>query len=148
MPMSNVWAAASCGGNANPIAYFNYGTTQVLVENFVPSGLSGSFSGPRDTGLFIAGGFVTIDGFHAENIIAPITINIPTAFSNGQVRVRGITGGIGCVNLISLVSTNFPGNFMLGPPNALNGCTRMVSNAQGGGASLTNPVLIDTIFNP
>lgn len=141
-------AAASCGGAANPIVYFNYGTTWVDVKNFVPSGLSGSFSGPRDVGLTIDGGFVTIDGFHSENIVSPIQVNIPTALANGQVRVRRITGGVSCVGLITLTGSNFAGNFILGPPNALNGCTRMVTNGQSGGSNQANPVLQDTIFNP
>jgi hypothetical protein len=37
---------------------------------------------------------------------------------------------------------------MLSPPNALNGCTRMVTNGQSAGTNLINPVLVHTIFNP
>jgi hypothetical protein len=141
-------AAASCGGNANPMISVNYGTTWVYFTNLNMGGLSASFSGPRDNGLVITGGFVVLEGIHPEQIISPVTINIAGGLSNGQVRARMVTGGVDCVGMFALAATNTPGNFMLGPPNAVNGCTRLVTNGQPAGSNLTGPVMIDTIFNP
>lgn len=139
---------AACGGVDNPSVKIAYGSTQVLIKNLVLGGLSATFNGPRKTGLAITGGFITIQGFHPEQIIDPILINIAGGLGSGQVRLFGVVGGVDCVGLVTLAATNTVGNFMLGPPNALNGCTRMVTNGQPAGSNLTGPVLIDTIFNP
>lgn len=140
--------SASCGGTGNSQIFINYGTTQVRMVDLSVGGLSASFSGPRDNGITIVGGFVTIDGYHPEQIINPITINIPTALTNGMVSATNITGGVNCVGLVSLAGTNTPGNFILRPPMAVNGCTRMVTNAQPAGANLAAAAVNDTIFNP
>ncbi|KRR22631.1 hypothetical protein CQ14_30965 [Bradyrhizobium lablabi] len=140
--------AASCGGNQNGMIVIAYGTTQVRIKDLVIGGLSASFNGPRDLGLVVTGGFINMDGFHPEQIVTPATINIPGGLANGQIRVFNAIGGVDCVGLFTLVSGNTAGNFMLSPPNALNGCTRLVTNGQAGGANLTGPVMTDTIFNP
>ncbi|RTE92451.1 hypothetical protein D6B98_13050 [Bradyrhizobium sp. LVM 105] len=138
---------ANCGGANGPEVYINYGTTQVMVNNLNLSGFSSGSGGPRADGLAIVGGFVDIVGIHTEQIINPVTINI-TSINNGQVRARSVIGGVDCVGMFTLAGTNTSGNFMLSPPKAVNGCTRLVANAQAGGSNLTGPVLVDTIFNP
>ena len=140
-------STATCGA-ANPSVVINYGSTQVNIKNLVVSGVSAGSGGPRENGLLISGGFVKIDGFHPEQIINPILISIPGGLGSGQVRLTNAIGGVDCVGLVFLVAGNTQGNFMLGPPNALNGCTRMVTNSQSGGSNLTGPVVNDTIFNP
>jgi hypothetical protein len=141
-------AAAACGGSANPMVFVNYGTTWVYFTNLNLGGLSASFGGPRDNGLSITGGFVVLEGIHPEQIVNPVSINIAGGLQNGQVRARMITGGVDCDGMFSLAVTNTPGNFMLGPPNAVNGCNRLVTNGQPAGAPLVGPVMVDTIFNP
>ncbi|RXH32006.1 hypothetical protein [Bradyrhizobium zhanjiangense] len=138
---------ANCGGANGPEVLINYGTTQVLINNLNLSGFSSGSGGPRLDGLVISGGFVDIVGIHSEQVINPVTINIPS-LNNGQVRAREVIGGVDCVGMFTLTGTNAQGNFMLGPPNAVNGCARLVSNGQAGGSNLTGPVLTDTIFNP
>jgi hypothetical protein len=141
-------AAAQCGGTSNAMIFINLGTTWVYFNNLNIAGLSASFNGPRNNGVVINGGFVVFEGIHPEQIINPVIINAAGGLANGQVRARMVTGGVDCVGMFTLEATNTPGNFMLGPPNAVNGCTRLVTNNQPAGANLTGPVKIDTIFDP
>lgn len=139
---------ANCGGANGPHVILSYGTTQVKIRDINVAGLASGSGGPRQDGLVITGGFVTIEGIHAEQVINPATINIPGGIANGQVRARSVIGGVDCVGMFSLTNTNTPGNFLLGPPNAVNGCTRLVSNGQPGGSNYTGPALSDINFNP
>lgn len=138
---------ANCGGANGPEVLISYGTAQVLINNLNVSGFSSGSGGPRLDGLVITGGFVDIAGIHSEQVINPVAVNIPS-LNNGQVRARSVIGGVDCVGMFTLPGTNAPGNFMLGPPNAVNGCARLVANGQSGGSNLTGPVLTDTIFYP
>ncbi|TQF28789.1 hypothetical protein UNPA324_03330 [Bradyrhizobium sp. UNPA324] len=138
---------ANCGGANGAEVYINYGTTQVIINNLNLSGFSSGSGGPRANGLAIDGGFVDIVGIHAEQVVNPVVIHITGGLSAGQIRARSVVGGVDCVGMFTLASGNTAGNFMLSPPNAVNGCTRLVTNGQGG-SNLTGPVVSDTIFNP
>ncbi|TFV75306.1 hypothetical protein E4K64_16520 [Bradyrhizobium frederickii] len=140
---------ANCGGAGGAQVYINYGSTQVLVHNLNVSGFSSGSGGPRANGLAIDGGFVDIVGFHTEQVINPVTLNIPTDISKGMVRARSVVGGVDCVGLFSLSGVNIAGNFMLSPPMALNGCTRLVTNGQSGATTnLTSVSATDVVFTP
>jgi hypothetical protein len=140
---------ANCGGSAGAQVYINYGTTQVIVDNLNVAGYSSGFGGPRTNGLAIDGGFIDIRGFHSEQIVNPAIINIPTSITNGQVRVRQAIGGSDCVGLFLLTSSNTLGNFMISPPMAVNGCTRLVTNAQSGATTnMSTASATDVVFTP
>lgn len=140
---------ANCGGAAGAQVYINYGTTQVLIKNLNVSGYSAGSGGPRATGLVIDGGFVDIVGIHTEQVVAPVTINIPTNITTGMVRARSVIGGVDCVGMFTLTGANVPGNFMISPPMALNGCTRFTTNNQSGASTdLTSVSATDVVFTP
>jgi hypothetical protein len=80
--------------------------------------------------MLISGGFVNIKGFHPEQILSPIIVSIPTSLANGMVTLEQFTGGVNCTSLVTLTSTNTLANFTLRPPDAFDGCTRMVLNQQ------------------
>jgi hypothetical protein len=51
--------------------------------------------------------------------------------------------------LVVLVSTNTPGNFLIGGPMAANGCSSgFVQDGQSGGANMTGPIISNKIFSP
>lgn len=140
---------ANCAGVDNPAVLLNYGSTQVFVTNLVPSGISPGSGGNRNLGLFILGGFVDINGFHSENIVTPIHIQIAGGLAAGQVRLRNGIGGVGCGQLVNLAATNTPGNFIMSPPMAQNGCPILVNGVPQGSTNLGAAVATDTVFpNP
>jgi hypothetical protein len=53
-----------------------------------------------------------------------------------------------CTGLVTLIVGNTNANFTLKPPNALNGCTQMVTNGQSGRVNYTGPAIVNEIFNP
>lgn len=140
---------ANCGGAGGPQAYFNFGTVVVRVANLNLGGLSSGLGGPRTTGLVITGGFVDINLIHPEQVVNPVTINISGGVSNGMVRAWNATGGVDCVGLFTLPNGNTPGNFMLSPPMAVNGCTRLVTNNQSGATThMSTASATDVVFTP
>ncbi|MCA1381307.1 hypothetical protein [Bradyrhizobium sp. BRP23] len=141
---------ANCGGANGPHVVINYGTTQVLINNLNVSGPSGASGGPRQDGISIVGGFVEIVGIHAEAVVNPVIINITGGITAGQVRARAVVGGIGCDGMFALTGTNTPGNFMLSPPMAVNGCNYLVKNSQSGGGSshVSAASATDVVFTP
>jgi hypothetical protein len=140
-------SAVTEGCAGNPFFLIQYGSTQVRLEDISGGGFSPSF-GPRDNGMLITGGFVRISGWHVEQITHQILVNIPGGLANGMVWLDSGIGGSGCNEMVQLVSGNTQGNFTIAPPDAVNGCTRLVTNGQSGGSNLTGPVLQSTIFNP
>lgn len=141
--------AASCGGNAAAQVFVNYGTTQVTIDRLTVSGFSSSFSGPRDNGLVINGGFIDIHAFYGENVVDPGIVNIQGSLANGMVRVHNTTAGTSCTWIWQLASTNQPGNFLIGGPMATNSCSSgIVQDGQSGGTNMTTPQISDKIFNP
>lgn len=139
---------ANCAGAAGVEMFINYGTTLVKLFNTNLGGLSSTSGGPRASGLLVQGGFVSLDTFYAENVYQPLIVNIQTSLANGMVVARNITAGAGCGAAVSLVSTNLPGNFLIGGPMAVNSCSIIVSDAQAGGSNMTSPQVSDKIFNP
>jgi hypothetical protein len=139
---------ANCGGAAGVQVYINYGTTQVIVKNLNVSGYAAPL-GPRAFGMVINGGFVDIVGIHAEQVLQPVQIDITGGVAGGMVRARSVIGGVDCVGLFTLTGTNTQGNFMISPPMATNGCTRLVTNNQAGASGhLTSAIASDANFTP
>lgn len=140
--------AANCGGNTGVGIYINYGTTQVTMDRVTISGLPAAL-GPRPIGMLINGGFVEINAIYAENVVAPLQVNIQTSLANGMVRLHNFDAGTSCVWGVSLISTNQPGNFLIGGPMAVNSCSSgLVLDAQPAGTNMTTPQVSDKIFNP
>lgn len=140
---------ANCGGAAGVQVYINYGSTQVIINNLNVSGYSAGSGGPRAFGLLINGGFVDIVGFHSEQVLQPAQIDIASGLAGGMVRARSVIGGVDCVGMFILTGFNTIGNFMLSPPMALNGCTRLVTNSQSGATTnLTSSSSTDVVFTP
>lgn len=122
---------------ANPGVSLNYGTTMINIHDLIMGGpSSGSVAG---IGLQIAGtsGMYKIEGFHVEHITNGMTVNLT---AGGMVKVVNATGGTGVTNLVTLLSTNQPGNFSI-EQAAENGATTLVANGQVGGTSRTTDVL-------
>lgn len=138
---------ANCGGAGGAQVFISYGTTQVKIDDLNVSGLAASSGGPRANGLVIGGGFVTIRGVHAEQVLNPVTINIPGGVAAGMVRAMNAIGGVDCVGMFTLQNGNTFGNFMISPPMATNGCANMVvNNMAGGGGNMGAATATDVVF--
>ena len=129
----------------------NYGTTIFNLRNLI---LGGPSSGDLQTGpgIVLSGGFYDIVGVHCEAISFCITVNIPVTGNNDQVRMHNVnaanvSGGTPCAGVIQLVSTNRPGNTIVGmmPPSS---CTHIVTNGQPSGSNRDAEIVLDMIFNP
>lgn len=90
-------------------------------------------------------GNLFIDNFHTEGITTGIAANATVA--NYQGSLRKATGGVGCTELVKLESTNTLGNFSIGT-SQVNGCTRLITNGQPGGANFANNTVKDIVCNP
>lgn len=110
----------------------NAGTT---IFHFHDTIVEGSYTG---NGVALTGGQIVFDGFHTEQIVTGIDVNL-TVGSHSFV-LKNATGGSGCTELVKLEATNTIGNFSI--ENAVrNGCTRLITNGQPGGANLTTDVM-------
>ena len=141
--------AANCAANSAAALSINYGTTSVILDNFTVGGLSTGSGGYRDNGVTVAGGFVDIRQYTAEQVVSPLIVNIPTSLTNGMVTLKSFFGDAGCVWFATLASTNTPGNFSVTGPMAVNSCTSgLVQDGQSGGSNMTTPQVLPKAFNP
>lgn len=90
-------------------------------------------------------GNLFIWGYHTEGITTGLNVNVPTATYQGSFH--GGTGGNGCTELIKLAVTNTLGNLVVGT-SQVNGCTRLITNGQAGGANFAGPAVKDITCNP
>lgn len=110
----------------------NAGTTIFSFKNTI---VEGSYTG---NGVQVLGGQIVFDTFHTEQITTGIDVNM--AVSTHSIVVKNATGGAGCTELIKLEATNTLGNFSI--ENAVrNGCTRMITNGQPGGANFVGDIM-------
>lgn len=92
-----------------------------------------------------ASGNLFINGFHTEGVTTGIIAN--ATVSTYQASLHGATGGNGCTELVKLQATNTLGNFVIGT-SQVNGCTRLITNGQPGGANFAGNTVKDIVCNP
>lgn len=90
-------------------------------------------------------GNVFINGFHTEGVVTGVNVNLTV--SNYQGSLRQATGGTGCTELVKLQASNTLGNFIIGASQK-NGCTRLITNGQPGGANFAGDTVKDITCNP
>ena len=128
----------------------NYGTTLIKLNTII---LSGPSSAPlmAGSGLVLKGGFYDIQNLHCEAIATCVFLQIPSATGNGDiVRMHNVNGGGGpvtCTGVITLDSSNRPGNLIVGQVPA-GSCANVVTNGQPSGANRTTAITADMTFNP
>jgi len=135
----------------NPGALFDVGTTLVDCRNWSCNAPSSGINNTIDTVVLKnntwLSGMYSFEGFHTEGI--PNGFNVSLA-APAQVAIKNATGGNGCTQIVTLQSTNSPGNLSL--QNVLkNGATRVVTNGQPAGSNRTADVLPKdglVFFNP
>lgn len=128
----------------------NYGTTMIKLDTIV---LAGPSSAPlmAGSGLVLKGGFYDIQNVHCEAISTCVFLQIPSATSNGDiVRMHNVNAGGGpvtCTGVITLDSTNRPGNLIVGQVPA-GSCVNVVTNGQPSGSNRNTAITSDMTFDP
>lgn len=110
------------------------GTTLLKFFNLIVESGGAGFAG---TGFNARAGQIILDGYHTEGVATGVDINmtVPTH----SLVLKNSTGGALCTELVKLEATNTPGNFSI--ENAVkNGCTRIITNGQPGGANFAADV--------
>jgi hypothetical protein len=90
-------------------------------------------------------GNLFINGLHTEGIDTGVFAQNATSTHMGSLH--GATGGNLCTQLVKLSATNTLGNFVIGT-SQVNGCTRLITNFQPGGADFAGPAIKDITCNP
>lgn len=128
----------------------NYGTTILNIRNIVLGGPS-SLNLQTGPGIVILGGFYDIMGVHCEAISSCITVNIPVTGNGDLVRIHNVNaanvpGGTPCTGVITLASTNTPGNTIIGMV-PVTSCTHL-ANGQPSGSNRDAAITTEMTFNP
>lgn len=126
----------------------NMGTTALNATNCVfgapSSGINNTINAVVLTGT---GGMYKFDTGHVEQCPNGILVNLT---GSAMVSIDNFTGGNGLNQLVSIVSTNTPGNLAL-RQCAKNGSTILVTNGQPSGSNRTPDVMPKdgiVFFNP
>lgn len=90
-------------------------------------------------------GNLFIWGYHTEGVATGLNAENATATHQGSIH--GATGGNLCTELVKLQATNTLGNLVIGT-SQVNGCTRLITNGQPGGANFAGPAVKDITCNP
>lgn len=90
-------------------------------------------------------GNLFINGFHTEGIATGVFAANATATHQGSLS--GATGGSLCTELVKLDATNTLGNLAIGT-SQINGCTRLITNGQPGGANFAGNTVKQITCNP
>jgi hypothetical protein len=131
-------------GVTNPCVSINYPSAEVKLTGAIVE-TSGS---KANGGIVMLAGHITVDGFHSEGCQFPININLTTATHSAVVKHA--MDGNGCTSLVTLQSTNLPGNFAIFDA-VKNGRTTLVTNGQPSGVNRTadaTPANGWVAFNP
>jgi hypothetical protein len=137
--------------SVNPIIYLGYVGSSIMSVRDV------ALHGPRANaeaytsnamGIYVAGGQVEIDGFHVEGVANGIWIATPANYPGGagMTRLRNLTGGEGCTNLVQLASNVEVGTTVIGMA-IRNGCSvATVADGHSGASPTTSRIVADTVF--
>jgi hypothetical protein len=138
--------ATTTTANDNPVIYLDYSDSSIVSVRDVavhgPRAQTGDYSS-NSMGMFVYGGEVEVDGFHVEGIANGIWLATPTGA--GMNRLRNITGGDGCTNLVQLASSLEVGTTVIGMA-IRNGCTNTVADGHSGASPTTGRIVADTVF--
>lgn len=105
------------------------GTTIIRFLNLI---VESGGAGLTGSGINARAGQLVIDGYHTEGVTNGIDVNMTVA--SHSIVVKNSTGGAGCNQLITLQSTNTPGNLSI-ENTVNNGCTNLVVNGQPAGSN-------------
>ena len=129
------------GANNNPGIILSYsGSLISSLRNVVSQGPSSG--GANHIALRIDGGQVEIDGFHTEGVAIGIDVHVSGGVNTGFTRLRNLTGGNGCSNLVQIESFVAPDTTVIGMA-APNGCSNQTVLNGISGAPSYSGVLID-----
>jgi hypothetical protein len=136
-------------GSVNPIMSLNYADgTFVNARNVVlqgPRASSGAYSSSAE-GLRIYGGQIELDGFHTEGVAYGIRVSIPASPAiKGATRLRNLTGGNGCTDLVTIDSIVSSATSVVGMAHG-NGCSGYTVSDGHTGSGTTGRVILDTAY--
>jgi hypothetical protein len=102
-------------------------------------------SGYAGNGINWLSGNLFVDSYHTEGVVTGLNANATVA--TYQASLNKATGGNGCTELVKLQATNTLGNISIGTSQK-NGCTRLITNGQAGGANFTADTVKNIVCNP
>lgn len=119
-------------------------TTTVNME-FISLIIEAGGAGYAGNGINWRSGNLFVWGYHTEQVATGLNAENATATHQGSLH--GATGGNLCTELVKLQATNTLGNLVIGT-SQVNGCTRLITNGQPGGANFAGPTVKDITCNP
>lgn len=110
--------------------------------------LGGSSSGgtyQTSSGITIYGGFVQVEGGHAEEMPTGIEVANGATIASGMTWIKNFNASSNspaptCTGVIQLDVNNTPGNTVVEMVPASGSCTNTINNGQSGGTSYTGNV--------